>query len=117
MIYESRKELYDGQRVWGCGYQLDNYGGRALFCKPVLGIVTTGRFNSGYRSNTVQWFTPIGANERLQTSKTVSIGARKYADTYEECVELYNLLVRNEIARFQEVVDESSKDIIEVEEK
>ena len=45
----------------------------------------------------------------IKKSSKVYCTSRKYADTYEECVELYNSLVDKEIKRAEEVIKEHKK--------
>lgn len=46
-------------------------------------------------------------------SKAVRISSKVYADTYEECVDLFNSLVNEKVKWFLDRADETKKDLIE----
>lgn len=51
----------------------------------------------------------------IKKSSKVHCISREYADTYEECVELYNSLIDEEIKRAKEVIEAHKKQKIIVE--
>lgn len=61
------------------------------------------------------FFVPFrsGSKTEFAKSKAVRISSRVYADTYEECVELFNSLVDEKVKWFLERAEETKKDLIE----
>lgn len=55
----------------------------------------------------------VVVKQRLQNQKAVRISSRVYADTYEECVDLFNYLVDEKVEWFLESADGTKKDLIE----
>lgn len=54
----------------------------------------------------------IGSETEFAKSKAVRILSRVYADTYEECVELFNSLVDEKVKWFSQRAEETKKDFI-----
>ena len=83
--------------VWACAYHVNNNDSyHYLIKQPVLGMVV-GAYIS--YSNP---FHELKKNGEIK-SKSVQCISRQYADTYEECVELYNYLIDKELQRLEEV--------------
>ena len=80
--------------IWGCFYT------EIIKCKPVQGKIHNKQFVIYRRDGTPKF------NGR------VYIGERKYADTYEECVEVYNKMIDNEIDRLKNCVVRCEEDRI-----
>lgn len=104
-------ELQDGQKIWACAYSLDGTKeGKRLKCEPVYGIVKiTYRSNNPiYRSG--MFFRLKGNGEPYANG--VNISSRRYADTKEEAIELYNKLIDQSIGILEELVDDMRKEKI-----
>ena len=71
-----------------------------FFCKPVKGRI------DGYM------FFEYKKNGELKKNG-VGIGARIYADTYEEAVEGFNILIQNRIKRLKEEINRVENFLIE----
>lgn len=61
------------------------------------------------------FFVPFksGSETEFAKSKAVRISFRVYADTYEECVELFNFFVNEKVKWFLERAEKTKKDLIE----
>ena len=115
MIYKERKDIWKlidshkNKPIWACAYELQgNKNKNGLIQKPVQGEI----YGEGYRST---YFAPYKKSSKsLAKSKEVLAGySRYYADTYEECVELYNSLINEKIMYFWQRMRECAKDRIE----
>lgn len=115
---KNRELLKQGMKVWACAYKFDNNKTTmGLIQKPIYGVIRGygydwgGNAEEGYPA----FFAPLSKNSetKIVKSKVVSIHAREYADTYEECVELYNDLVKGRIDWFKQRAEETEKDLIE----
>ena len=101
---EMRKVEY--KPVWACAYELcDNKKSMKLSQKTVRGMIT----------GTVFYPLKKNSDTEIIRSRGVYCGSRKYADTYEECVVLYNALVQKRIEWFEERIKETKEDFIKVE--
>lgn len=71
-------------------------------------------FKKTYKGNGDNWTT-----KDLAFSKSVNAYAREYANTYDECVEIYNSLIDHEINNCKEIIEklESYKILLETSEK
>lgn len=58
-------------------------------------------FKKNYKGNGKNW-----TDKDLAFSKRVEMRSRKYADTYEKCVELYNGLIDDEVNKHKEIINE-----------
>lgn len=90
MIYQYNEKLkiQDGTKVWACAYCLNKTNTELyLRCEPVFGVI---KDISPYR----KLFFPLKKNGELK-NKGIGLDARDFADTYEECVDLYNEKVQN----------------------
>lgn len=106
MIYK-REDLRDGQKVWGCAYSTNNTEkSMALKKKPVFGIVKT---TAPYKEEGFYELNKQG--EPIKSSK-VSLYARKYADTYEESVIMYNVSVQKQIDFLNGLIEDCESDKI-----
>jgi len=88
--------------IWACAYkESESNKSLILNCKPVRGEITEDEKFIEYKSN-----------GRL-SRKIVYADSRKYADTYEECVELYNSLVQERIDGLLNIISYAKKDFID----
>ncbi len=104
-----KNKLKEGDIVWACAFDidLDRNTGRSdkvvhSRCKPVKGVIHNNHFHELKKSGT-----PKGSS--------VSLWARDFADTYEECVEIYNRKIGEKINKLCGVVKELRKELIEME--
>lgn len=121
---EARKAFLPGDEVWACAYSYDgNKEGRLYFQEPVLGKITCRNTESAEKrelQDTSTWhqpnyFVPYKKNGRdLAWSKAVSIGARCYAFSKEECIELYNELIQENINWHLNAIHELQDAMIEM---
>lgn len=97
--------------IWACAYNVNNdTKHKYLIKKPVLGIVEGYKpFGKNTVSRTRSSFYELKKDGSSKESSKVFCTSREYADTYEECVELYNSLVDKEIKRAEEVIKEHKK--------
>lgn len=106
MIYRNYKEIENiktGTKLWACAYEFDNNKiTMGLISKPIYGM------DRGYGWNYeniaeeelyASFFVPFrnGSKTEFAKSKAVRIYSRVYADTYEECVGLFNSLVNEKV--------------------
>lgn len=91
-------EIKDGD-VFAFAY-LEDERATNFFCKPVKGRI------DGYM------FFEYKKNGELKKNG-VGIGARIYADTYEEAVEGFNILIQNRIKRLKEEINRVENFLIE----
>lgn len=91
-------EIKDGD-VFAFAY-LEDERATNFFCKPVKGRI------DGYM------FFEYKKNSELKKNG-VGIGARIYADTYEEAVEGFNILIQNRIKRLKEEINRVENFLIE----
>lgn len=108
-----------GKKVWACAYDFDsNKETMGYISKPIYGILSDRHIRNDISEiNTDEralYFIPFrkGSDTTLAKSKQVSIYARVYADTYEECVELYNELIQEKIDWFQNKIKKIEEDFI-----
>lgn len=122
MIYRNYKEIKNikpGTKLWACAYQFDNNKiTMGLISKPIYGMARG--YGWDYEEVTEEksyasFFVPFksGSKTEFAKSKAVRISSRAYADTYEECVELFNSLVDEKVKWFLERAEETKKDLIE----
>lgn len=109
MIYKDSKDLEPGRKIWACAYEFDNNKiTMNLSQKPIYGEI----YHDGWSKH----FVPYKKNGELAMSKMVRSRSRVYADTYQECVELYNSLVRERVDWFMQRAEETADDYIEIDE-
>lgn len=97
-------ESIEGRPIWACEYDFcENKTSMRLIQQPIRGIVKHHTFY------------PLKKNSdtEIVKSRSVYMWSRKYADTYEECVDLYNSLVRQKIEWFRDRIEEIKEDFIE----
>lgn len=113
MIYRERKEVWKlieshkNKPIWACAYELQNNKNKnGLIQKPVQGEI----YKNGYRT----YFAPYkkGSKSLAKSKEVLAEYSRYYADTYEECVELYNSLINEKIMYFWQRMRECAKDRI-----
>jgi hypothetical protein len=98
----------ENRPIWACAYELcENKISMKLIQKPIRGIIS-GRT-----------FAPLkkDSDTEVVKSRGVRSWSRCYADTYDECVELYNSLVQERIEFFEDRLRETKDDFIKMESK
>lgn len=122
MIYRNCIEIRNikpGTKLWACAYKFDNNKiTMGLISKPVYGMARG--YGWDYEEVTEEksyssFFVPFKRNSETEfaKSKAVQIDSRMYADTYEECVELFNSLVNEKVKWFLKRAEDTKKDLIE----
>lgn len=102
MTYDS-SNVPESKPLWAVAYSInDDTEHHRLMCKPQRGELINYSFIP-YKAGTMT---------RRRSGK-VSKYARKYADTYEEAVDLFNALVQKRIDNLLEMVEDAKKDFIE----
>lgn len=103
----SRHEFPDSiqnRPIWACAYDFNNDDDRArLRQKPVKGVI---------RRDGRRFVFYILKKDGGPRQNGVSANSRVYADTYEECVELYNQKVQARIDRLQAMIQSTTKDFL-----
>lgn len=98
-----------GQKVWACAFQLDKSKTQMrLVQEPVYGEIR-GRIrpSTGEEGKSPYYFIPYKRNSiDLAMSKKVSVYSRSYAETYEDCKEIYNSLVDENVNWLKERLSE-----------
>lgn len=118
MIYKGRdlKLLKPEMKVWACAYNFDtNKTTMNLKQEPVYGILKPSNFKYKTGSTTdVAFFVPFkkGSDTELSTTRAIRSTSRVYADSYHECVELYNSLVQERADWFQTRKEETEMDLL-----
>lgn len=98
--------------VWGCAYDVNNDNMHNYLRKePVIGIV---KGNGSNRYRTFDVFYELNKKGEIKKSSKVYVRSRQYADTYEECVELYNSLIDKALKDLEEVRKYHEQNKIEV---
>ncbi len=91
--------------VWACAYQTNNTEkSMGLKKKPVRGIVTC-EFGRRY-------FYEVNKKDEKIESKVVKSISRRYADTEEECKEIYNSLINAQISFLFALIADCQEDFI-----
>lgn len=122
MIYRNCNEIRKikpGTKLWACAYEFNNDKiTMGLISKPVYGMARGYGWN--YEEVTEEeryasFYVPFrsGSETEFAKSKAVRISSRVYADTYEECVDLFNSLVDEKEKWFLDRAEETKKDLIE----
>lgn len=123
MIYRDyceAEKLPPGTKIWACAYDFDNNKTTmGLISKPVYGMLRGYAWNYEDKEITEEdsyssFFVPFkrGSETEFAKSKAVQIYSRVYADTHEECVELFNSLVNEKVEWFLQRAEETKKDFI-----
>lgn len=121
MIYRNYKQIKNIKpeiKLWACAYEFDNNKiTMGLISKLVYGMARG--YGGDYEEITEEesyssFFVPFKRNSETEfvKSKAVQIDSRMYADTYEECVELFNSLVNEKIEWFLKRAEETKEDLI-----
>lgn len=121
--YTMKQEGRPGQIVWACAYELNSKGtGKIGYCKPVNGMLMLGNTqishdrNAKYGYTKPQYFVPFRKDLRgLAWSNAVSIYARQYADSKEECTELFKEIINKEIEKHKEKIAKLEKELKDLE--
>ena len=97
--------------VWGCAYNEDNnYDYSHLKQLPIRGIILDKYKAEIDKPKYSSWvFAPLNKKGEMIKSKVVDVYSRHYANTYEECVEVYNGLVQMRIDRLNDIINECKK--------
>lgn len=117
---EARKHFKLGDTAWGCAYSYTHEKeGRALFQKPQLGVFTVGNTEASDRNKRengrrdIEYFVPFKKNsEGLAWSKAVQLHSRCYATSEDECIELYNSLIKSNINWHKSEIEKLEKELI-----
>lgn len=116
ITYEEIRNAPVNKEIWACAYDEDNnYDYSHLRQEPVKGMIVYNSGENKVRLYSDKIFMKIGRGGKLVKSSSISLLSRKYADTYEECVEVYNSLINERIEYLKSVIEESKKDIIDME--
>ena len=101
MKYTDYYKIEPNTPIWACAYQANSKNSGLIYkCEPVQGEIDLGGKFHKYKRN------------RKLASSEVSADSRAYADTYEECLELYNELVQNRIDELNRIIEHTKKDFI-----
>lgn len=102
------EDIKNGEIVYGCAFNIDFdrqnwYGGRVThnICKPVKGVVVKCEERYKYGD-----FYILKRDGTPRKSGGVCTSSRHFARTYEECVEIYNQLIRNKMEKLKSIADE-----------
>jgi len=91
----------NGQRVWACAYRTTrSKESMALKERPVYGIIQNG------------YFYKLNKKEQIVVSSKINKHSRKYTNTKEECTELYNNMIEEQINFLRDLIYECEKDKI-----
>ena len=102
--FESIENVSENTTIWACAYETTSTKeNMSLKCMPVKGIISD------------KYFIPYKKNGGLKMSGRVKRESRSYADTYEECVEMYNFFVNKRMEQLQKLLEESAKDLLNKE--
>ena len=107
MKYLDYKSAPKNKPIYACSYRYNpDTINRAVRCKPVKGILKTDA--CGYTD-----FIELRLDGGLKKYGKVHASLRVYADTEEECIELYNDYVRRRISKLKELAEVAEHDYIE----
>ena len=107
MKYLDYKSAPKNKPIYACSYRYNpDTINRAVRCKPVKGILKTDA--CGYTD-----FIELRLDGGLKKYGKVHASLRVYADTEEECIELYNDSVRRRISKLKELAEVAEHDYIE----
>lgn len=101
-----RNDLKNGDIVWACAFNIDfdrqsHFGDGVTHAKqePVKGVIEDRYFY-------------VLKKDGEPRANGVSTYARTFANTYEECVEIYNKKITDKIIKLSNVIDDLQKLII-----
>lgn len=117
------EQFHNGDIVWACAFsRTENTKSLKYFTEPVKGMFTRYKClksEEAHRNNKqiitndgIQYFIPFKKNSQscdlqdLAWSKAVHYSARKYATTEDECKELFNELIDEEIQFHQNIIND-----------
>lgn len=111
--YEEIRNAPVNKEIWACAYDEDNnYDYSHLRQEPVKGMIVYNSGENKVRLYSDKIFMKIGRGGKLVKSSSISLLSRKYADTYEECVEVYNDTIDKRIELLKEYIEKSENDKI-----
>ena len=93
---EIMKSFKAGDRIWACAFKLtEDVEGNILKCSPIYGefcVTNKAKIEAEVRKTKDRplYFVPFGSKGNLVWSRAVQVSSRRYADTEEECIALYN---------------------------
>lgn len=97
----SWRSVPKNKEIWACAYSTNNTEkSMALRKKPVKGMVQG------------ELFYEMGKNGKIKKSSPVSDSSRSYADTEEECIEMYNEKVNYQIKTLEGLIEKCREDLI-----
>lgn len=100
------RDVKVGDKLWACAYcYYYNRTEKELSQKPVYGQIVFGKYD-------IPSFAMMKKDGTPRTSGLVDARSRKYADTEEECVKLYNSLVRERISFLENQINEMKQDLL-----
>ena len=100
------KDVAVGDKLWACEYgYYYNRTEKALIQPPVYGQIVKGKYN-------IRSFAILKKDGTPRTSGLVDARSRHYADTKEECIELYNSLINERIKYLEKQIEELKLDLI-----
>lgn len=103
--YDIQRGQLDDKVIWACAYSTNNTEkSMATRRKPVQGIIKDRKFYE------------LNKKGEIKKSSAVSIYAREYTDTEQECIELYNKLAQRQIDFLKKLAEKCEADLINVEE-
>lgn len=108
------EDIKNGEIVYGCAFNIDFdrqnwYGGRVThnICKPVRGMIV--KYEDGYPYGD---FYILKRDGTPRKSGGVNTSSRHLARNYEECVEIYNQLIRDKMKKLRSIADELEKELL-----
>lgn len=113
ITYEEIRNAPVNKEIWACAYDEDNnYDYSHLRQEPVKGMIVYNSGENKVRLYSDKIFMKIGKSGKLVKSSSVRLFSREYADTYEECVEVYNDTIDKRIELLKEYIEKSENDKI-----
>lgn len=118
--FDVNKYFNLGDIAYACAYEYTHdKNGKCKYQKPIRGMFTAGDTeakNNEYISKgqtNIRYFVPFKKNkEDLAWSKAVTIYARCYATTQQECITLYNKLIQANIDWHEHEIEKLRKDLL-----
>ncbi|WP_313069888.1 hypothetical protein [Lacrimispora sp.] len=108
------KDIKNREIVYGCAFNIDFdrhswYGGQVVhnICKPVKGMVKKPEDSSSYGR-----FYLLKRDGSTRQSGLISTESRHFAQTNEECIEIYNQLIRDKIEKLRKIADELENELL-----
>lgn len=109
-IYDYRNAPLDTE-LWACAYDTNNTEkSMATKREPVLGkLINDNSVYYGYAT-----FYELKRNGQIKKTGKVASWSRHYADTYEECIELYNSLIDKQIEKLEKLIANHKENKLDV---